>query len=72
MRNQSHAIGACSIYAVPPAATVCNRSCALGVVAVCARKNFDLDYVGTSSTNTGVVALAVMRYTAVVVGGGGW
>src|SRR6218665_828008 len=29
----------------------CN--CALGVVAVCARKNFDLDYVGTSSTNTG-------------------
>jgi len=29
-----------------------NRSCALGVVAVCARNNFDLDYVGTSSTNT--------------------
>src|SRR6218665_933870 len=29
-----------------------NRSCALGVVAVCARKCFDTDYVGTSSTNT--------------------
>src|SRR6218665_2368909 len=29
-----------------------NRSCALGVVAVCARENLYLDYVGTSSTNT--------------------
>src|SRR6218665_1562314 len=29
-----------------------NRSCALGVVAVGAKKNLDLDYVGTSSTNT--------------------
>src|SRR6218665_1307640 len=29
-----------------------NRSCALGVVAVSARENLYLDYVGTSSTNT--------------------
>jgi len=28
-----------------------SRGCALSVVAVCARKNFDLDYAGTSSTN---------------------
>src|SRR6218665_1713266 len=31
-----------------------NRSCALGVVAVCRRKNLVLDYVGTSSTNTDI------------------
>src|SRR6218665_723520 len=41
--------------------SVCNRSCALGVVAVCAMKKFDLDCVDTSSTN--IYKLYVQLYT---------
>jgi len=46
--------------------SVCNRSCALGVVAVRARKIFNLDYVGTSSTNAYAepIAMIITRLTS--------
>src|SRR6218665_2925713 len=52
MLNQSHRGMQPNMRCLQQQLSVCNRSCALGVVAVCASKFFDLDYVGTSSTNT--------------------
>src|SRR6218665_2127359 len=61
MRNQSHRGMQPNMRCQQQQLSDCNRSCALGVVAVCVRKYFDLGYVGTSSTNTDLPTIGVLR-----------